>query len=123
MRAGPRRRGALALVAALALGACGGDDGESGGAAEPVGQELAGSVAPLAQCRDWEGGTRDERVATIAELKRQINLEDSAKKTPELSDNAAYRILDTTCSKPFAATFRLYKIYARATSFAPFAEG
>ncbi len=43
-------------------------------------------------------------------------------KTPELSDEAAYEVLDTTCANDFAASFRLYKIYAKATSFASFAD-
>ena len=42
--------------------------------------------------------------------------------TPELSDKAAYRIIDATCSRPYAAGLRLYKLYARADSFAAFAE-
>ena len=118
------RGGPAALLAALLLASCGGD---SDGSAEkkeakPVGQMLAGSVAPTAQCRDWEGGNRAERLATIDDIREQINLKDSAVQTPELSDKAAYRILDTICSRPYAAGFRLYKLYARADSFAPFAE-
>ena len=31
-------------------------------------------------------------------------------------------MLDSICQRPYAATFRLYKLYARADSFAPFAE-
>ena len=42
--------------------------------------------------------------------------------TPELSDKAAYRVLDNICSKDFAGSFRLYKLYARAASFAAFAD-
>ena len=59
------------------------------------------------------------RSTTSAE---QVNLKDSAVQTPELSDKAAYRVLDSICQRPYAATFRLYKLYARADSFAPFAE-
>ncbi len=118
-----RRRGAPVLLAALvlALAACG-NDRDSAGKAKPVGHTLVGSVAALAQCRDWNGGTRDERLATIEDIREQINLKDSAVQTPELSDEAAYRILDTTCHRPYAASLRLYKLYARADSFAPFAE-
>jgi len=117
-----RRGGPAALLAALLLASCGGDSEPAAKKAKPVGDVLAGSVAPLAQCKDWTGGDRDERLATIDEIRRQVNLKDSAVQTPELSDKAAYRVLDSICQRPYAATFRLYKLYARADSFAPFAE-
>ncbi len=116
-------RGGRALLAALMVALCAcGDDSGSDGKAKPVGDTLVGSVAPLAQCRDWAGGTRDERLATIDDIREQINLKDSAVQTPELSDKAAYRIIDANCSRPYAASLRLYKLYARADSFAAFAE-
>jgi hypothetical protein len=108
-------------VAALMAAACGADP-EPAEKAKPVGDVLVGSVAPLAQCADWRAGTRAERLATIDDIREQVNLQDSAVKTPELSDKVAYRVLDTTCRKPFAAGFRLYKLYARAAGFAAFAE-
>jgi hypothetical protein len=123
MRTGLKRGGPAALLATLLLAACGGgSDGSAEKKAKPVGQMLAGSVAPTAQCRDWEGGTRAERLATIDDIREQINLKDSAVHTPELSDAAAYRVLNNTCQNDYAGTFRLYKLYARATAFAPFAE-
>ena len=117
------RRSALSGVAALALVAsgCGGDT-EAPAQAEPVGDVRAGSVAQLAQCSDWTEGSRDEQLATVEVIKAAINLEDGTGETPELSDEAAYRVIDTTCADDFAAGFRLYKVYARATSFASFAE-
>jgi hypothetical protein len=117
-----RIAGALALAAALALGpaACGGDSPER--EAEPVGDELVGSVAQLAQCSDWLEGDRAQRLATIDDVREQINLEDGTGETPQLSDDAAYGLFQRTCVNDYAKTFRLYKIYARATSFASFAE-
>ena len=44
-------------------------------------------------------------------------------RTPELSNEAAYRVLQNTCGNSFASGFRLYKIYAKAASFAAFANG
>jgi hypothetical protein len=76
----------------------------------------------MAQCADWNRGTRAQRLATIADVRRQVNLKDSAVQTPPLSDGAAYAVLDNTCRRPFASSFRLYKLYARADAFAPFAE-
>ncbi|MEA2331886.1 MAG: hypothetical protein QOH58_2024 [Thermoleophilaceae bacterium] len=90
--------------------------------AKPLGEMLVGSVAQMAQCSDWSAGSRAERLATIDDIRRQINLQDSAVKTPTLSDRGAYTVLDNTCRNDFAASFRLYKLYARATSFAAFAE-
>ena len=112
---------AVLAVAALTATACG-NDPEPAEKAKPVGDVLVGSVAPLAQCADWRAGTRAERLATIDDIRKQVNLQDSAVKTPELSDKVAYRVLDATCRKPFAAGFRLYKLYARAASFAAFSQ-
>jgi hypothetical protein len=95
----------------------------AGNEARPLGQMLVGSVAQMAQCRDWNGGNRAERLATIHDIRRHINLQDSAVHTPELSDGAAYRLFERTCGNDYADSFRLYKVYARATAFAPFAEG
>lgn len=117
------RRAAIAAAAALALGAgaCGADE-DAAKKAEPVGDPRAGSVAQLAECSDWAAGSREERAATVEVIKSAINLEDGTGETPELSDDAAYRVIDATCAEDFAASFRLYKVYARATSFASFAE-
>ena len=62
----------------------------------------------------------DEKPANRS--RQQVDLKDSAVQTPVLSDDAAYRVLDNTCSKDFAGSFRLYKLYARAASFAAFAD-
>jgi hypothetical protein len=112
--------GALALIASLALAACGGDSEPT--PAEPVGDELVGSVAQLAQCSDWVEGDREERLATIEDVREQINIKDGTGETPELSDDVAYGLFQRTCENDYAQTFRLYKIYARATAFAGFTE-
>lgn len=115
------RCAAVALVAALALAACGSDGQEQG--AKPVGEVLAGSVAPMATCGDWNRGSRERRIATIRDIRQQVNLRDSAVQTPALSDQQAYRIFRTTCAHDFATGFRLYKLYARSASFAEFDDG
>jgi hypothetical protein len=116
-----RTAAALGLAALLALAACG-SDGEPEREAKPVGQVLVGSVAQMATCSDWNGGTRAQRVATIHDIRQQINLKDSAVHTPEMPDGQAYRVLNDLCGKNFAGSFRLYKLYARAATFAPLAE-
>ena len=124
MTAGLKRGGPAALLAALLLASCGGDSSEDPAAkkAKPVGQVLVGSVAAMAQCKDWNAGSRPERIATIEDIREQVNLKDGTVETPALTDNQAYRVLEGICSRPYASTFRLYKLYARADSFAPFAE-
>jgi hypothetical protein len=119
---GPARHWrAAALGACLALAACGSGP-EPKHAAKPVGEKLVGSVAEMAQCSDWSTGTRAQRVATIHDIREQVNLKDSAVQTPVLSDHAAYEVLENTCTRNFAGSFRLYKLYARAASFAAFAD-
>ena len=115
------RAAVVALTVALVLSSCGADSRSTD--VEPVGEMLAGSVAPMATCSDWSAGTRVERLATIHDIRQQINLKDGAVQTPELPDRAAYRIFRQTCRHRFAAGFRLYKLYARAASFAEFDNG
>lgn len=111
------RRRALALAAlAIALAGCG-DDGGDDPAPVGVGELRVGSVAPLAQCRDWRTGSQEQRQATIADIRRQINLQDTPTPTPELTDAQAQRVFDTACADDYAAGFRLYKLYARAAAF------
>ena len=112
---------AAAVVLGLLAGGCGSDP-EDAQPVGPVGEERAGSVAQLAECSDWTAGDRAQREATVEVIKAAINLEDGTGETPELSDEEAYRVIDTTCEQDFAASFRLYKVYARATSFASFAD-
>lgn len=132
---------ALAGLAALALLAgCGASDApepESAAAAEeraaerdpepgevvdisgtdPVGEMTAGSVASLAECRDWIEGDPGERLATIDDIRSQINLEDSGIDAPALTDAEAEELFDGACRPSYAAGFRLYKLYARGAGF------
>ena len=106
--------GALAL-ALLAAGCGSGDDGGDG----PVGEELGGSVAQLAQCGDWVGATEEQKLATIEDVRSHVNQEDSGVSASELSDDEAMEVLDHGCERPAAASFRLYVMYARAAAFKP----
>lgn len=115
----------LAAAAALAVGGCGdGGDGGSGSDgdqedAEPVGEVLGGSVAQLAQCSDWVKGTEPEKLATIADIRSQVNRQDTSVEAPPLTDEEALELFDNACSETFAKGFRLYVLYARAAGFAP----
>jgi hypothetical protein len=133
------RAAALAAVIALtASSGCGsGDSGEEakaeasganavvdvsgtepvGDGATPVGEMTAGSVAQLVECRDWNGATPEQRLATIEDVRSQINLGDSGIEMPALTDEEAGELFDDACKPSWAAGFRLYKLYARAAGF------
>ena len=129
----PGARVLLALIAAtvsLIVASCGSGDDEpaasaetdasaAAGEAEPLGEETAGSVAQLAQCRDWVRGDEAEKLATIADIRSQVNLQDSGLDAPALSDDEAMELFDGACSAPYAQGFRLYILYARGAAAAP----
>ena len=105
------------------LGGCGGGEDEGKSAAKPLGQELAGSVAHLAQCKDWVGGSRERKLATIDDIRAQVNRRDTGIQSPPLSDEEALGLFDRACSNRYARSFRLYVLYARAAGFAPLTRG
>ena len=103
----------------MALAGCGGGEDPKPAAAEPLGEKLGGSVAQLANCGDWHGGPRDRKLATVADIRRQVNRDDTGIVSPPLSDAEALELFDAECAKPYAKGFRLYVLYARAAGFAP----
>lgn len=115
-----RTSAALLATAALAVGAgCGGGDQDGAG---PVGGELAGSVAQLAQCSDWAGATEGQKLATIEDIRSHVNQENSGVTASELTDDEATEVFDRGCANPGAGSFRLYVMYARAAAFKPLRE-
>ena len=60
----------------------------------------AGSVASLVECRDWNGADEAEQLATIADVRSQINLEDSGIEAPALTDEEARSSSTTPASPP-----------------------
>ncbi len=84
---------------------------------EPVGEMTAGSVASLVECRDWNEADEGERLATIEDVRSQINLEDSGISAPALTDEEAAQVFDSSCRPVWAQGFRLYKLYARAAGW------
>jgi len=118
----PRRSATAGAICALALLAagCGADEpGEDSAAAEPVGQELGGSVAQLVQCRDWNGASEAEKLATVEEIRSQVNREDAGVSSSALSDEEALEVFDNGCDEAYADGFRLHVLYARAAAFKP----
>jgi hypothetical protein len=119
--------GALALVAAAALMAgCGGEEAApaaSSTPSEPVGKVVAGSVAQYVDCEDWQAGTREERMATIADIRGQHTPQRSTTAASPLSDERAYEMFQKTCAAEWAGSLRLYKLYVKAQAFAPLDGG
>ena len=123
--------GVLALVAAgVALPACG-EDGRGGDPGRDrdapvdirgVGLVRANSTAQFANCRDWRGGSRKRRYATIEDIRGQLTPQSSESAVSDLSNKKAYRIFQRVCASEFSDELRLYKLYARAQAFAPFTK-
>jgi hypothetical protein len=118
----------LAAVAALAIAGCGSEraDGGGDGAAaaatpevKPVGEESAGSVVQFADCEDWNAGSSAERRVTVEKIRGQLTPQSSVDAASPLSDERAYEIFEKACAQDYAASLRLYKLYARAQGFAP----
>jgi hypothetical protein len=121
-----RRRWPAVLLAGAVLAACGGGSDAAPRAQTEtervggLGLVRAGSTAQFADCAGWRRGTVEERRATITSLRDQLTPQRSVTAESALSDEAAYRMFDKTCSSGIADSLRLYKIYARAQAFAPF---
>ena len=102
---------------------CGGD--ERATAAEPLGEVRVGSVAPARPVprlgRRRRGASGWRRSTTSARR--------STSGTARCENAGAHRragrtsVFDGACANDFAAGFRLYKLYARATGFASFRRG
>ena len=119
-----------ALLLLIPLAGCGDDDdGAAAGrdaqpekvvdisGTEPVGQLVAGSVAALVNCRDWQGADDDQRLATIEDIRKQLAPQDAGVELPELTDEEAAGVFDSGCKIEGSGGFRLYKLYAQAAGF------
>lgn len=84
-----------------------------------VGEPIGGSVAPLAQCRDWLRGSRDERLATIEDIRGQLTPQTSESEDSGLSDQEAYDLFDRVCAQEYASAYRLYRLYVQRAGFKP----
>jgi hypothetical protein len=130
---------ALVLLLAFAAWALVGMPWVGGGSAgDAAARDLAGagvaSVAPPAtvrtsRCADWLSATPHERRELLAGFREFFGgAVDSSARAPgargtTLSDREATTLFDTRCRPAFAATFRLYMLYARAAGFTAGAGG
>jgi hypothetical protein len=124
LKADPRASAtALALVLiAGALVGCGSNATGQERSTQGVGEQVGGSVAALAQCRDWNAGTEAEKQATIADIRSSLTPQSQEESGTALSDERAYELFEHSCTEEFAQGFKLYKLYARAAAFAPLAK-
>ena len=116
---------ALALALCLIAGALAGCGDEATGnepTAKPVGDPVGGSVAALAQCRDWNAGTEAEKQATIADIRSSLTPQSQEESGTSLSDEKAYEVFEHSCTEDWAQSLQLYKLYANAAAFAPLNE-
>lgn len=120
-----------ALVALTVLAGCGGGDEPQPRAAattptvvdvDPVGTDRAGSVAQFADCADWNGATREQRLATIADIRGQHTPQGSTTAASPLPDERAYEVFEEACEPEWADHLRLYKLYVKVQGFAPLTE-
>jgi hypothetical protein len=114
-RSGP----ALVFIAVVLLVGCGGGNDYGAPEVEGVGEVRAGSTAQFATCKDWREGTRDQRYATLRDIRGQLTPQSSQTAKSDLSDETAYRIFQKTCASGISDSLRLYKLYARAQAYAP----
>ena len=109
-----------AVVAVTVVAGCGGDDERAQSAgAQPVGDITGGSVAGLADCGDWKGGSREARYETIKVLRGQLTPQLSKTAASPLSDDRAYSVFERACAPEWADSLRLYKLYVRVQGFEP----
>lgn len=122
-----RTAACAAVVTALGCGSADEPDRRTDDTPAPavraLGPQVGGSVAPLAQCSHWRGGAYARKLATIADIRGQVNRDDTGVKAPPLSDTEAMALFDNACAERYAGSFRLYVLYARAAGFAPLRRG
>ena len=105
----------LAAAATVVAAGCGEDEMPP----KPLGHESAGSVVQFADCGDWRGGSRAERMVTIDALRGQLTPQRSKSAASPLPDERAYALLEKACRPGYAQSLRLYKLYVRMQGFAP----
>jgi hypothetical protein len=117
------RLAAVLTAATACLAGCGGSSPEKPESEpvpiEGVGASIGGSVAPLAQCRDWRMGSVDERMATIEDIRGQLTPQTSESEDSGLPDQEAYDLFQRVCARKYASAFRLYKVYTQRAGFEP----
>ena len=123
-QAEPVRLLAGVATAALLLGAagCGGGGKKAGAPGKGAGTtpQLAPDEGTIraADCRYWNVTSAAEHRNLLASFRAFFGAEaDNGQRGPVMSDDEATRVLDNGCRPPYAAAFKLYKLYGRAAAF------
>jgi hypothetical protein len=113
---------ATAVLAALALTACGGDTSanESSGAGVDVGAPIN-----LADCSNWNDASVEERLGTVGQIREFTGgpIAGTDASGAVLDDQEAYDMFERACEPDYARAFKLYKLYGRAAAFQSLSEG
>jgi hypothetical protein len=79
-----------------------------------------GASISLDNCTDWQRGTIPQRRDTVLELREfagsAVGSSAGIQKGPVLSDDRAYKLLQSYCGNYFSRGFKLYKLYERAAA-------
>jgi hypothetical protein len=114
----PAQFASLLLIAGvLAASGCGGDD--AGSAEQSQQGPQLGAPINLADCRDWNAGSLDERLGTIRAIRDFLGepVPGTGGTGAVLEDDQAYDLFEGWCGNEFARGFKLYKLYSRAAAF------
>lgn len=115
-RRAARATASLAAALAVGLAACGTEDREEPGA---LGGPTLDAPVELANCTDWNDGSVDERLGTIAQIENfvggPVGTGDGTGNT--LDPEHAYDLMESFCADDYARGFRLYKLYTRSAAF------
>jgi len=78
----------------------------------------------LADCSDWHVANKASRELTILRLRSFYGSDVTAGNAggqhgsgSVLENRRAYQLFEKSCAQPFAAAFKLYKLYGRAAGF------
>ncbi|MDX6697307.1 MAG: hypothetical protein QOE65_704 [Solirubrobacteraceae bacterium] len=113
----PAVRGAALAAAVAVLAGCGG-----GGGTPPAGSGLA-SAPPIgrATCQDWIRSSPAVQQRTLEKIRQFVGGEITGRGAQghgaTLSDDDAGRLFHSQCSRPYAKSFLLYKLYTHAAAF------
>jgi hypothetical protein len=114
--AGGGRPALLILIALVALAGCGDDDGSAQRSLQ--GPQLDDPIN-LADCRDWNQGSVDEKLGTVRAIREFLGgpVPGTGGRGATLDEDQAYDLFQGWCENEFARGFKLYKLYARAAAF------
>jgi hypothetical protein len=111
---------AAAILCCLALLSGCGSSAQSSTLAEHSSADVGESVRSDT-CAQWRAGTIEQRRGTLVRLRKfagsPVGSSAGLQNGHVLSDDRAYKLLQSFCAKHFARAFKLYKLYERAAAF------